>query len=74
MGAVEVAKTLGSKSSRFEDGVPSYMLYDEVEETPDQCAVKEKLNVRKTINSFLGHRRQSEALKTQECDKGCCPP
>jgi hypothetical protein len=40
--------------------------------TPDQCAVKERLNARKTIYSLLGHRRRSEALNTWECDKGCC--
>src|SRR2546423_12632664 len=65
-------ETLGSKSSRFEDRVSVLYAYDEVDsysERPDQCAVKEKLNVRKTINSLLGHRRLSEALKTRECDK-----
>jgi hypothetical protein len=69
------AKTFGSKSSRFEDRVSVLYAYDEVDshaETPDQCTVKEKLNVRKTINSLLGHRRQSEARKTRECDKECC--
>jgi hypothetical protein len=54
---VEVAKTLGSKSFSFEDRVSVLYAYDEVEEMPDQCAVKEKLNVRKTINSLLGHRQ-----------------
>ena len=69
---MEVAKTLGSKSSCFEDRVSVLHAYDEVDsysETLDQCAIKEKLNARKTINSLLGHRRQSEALKTLECDK-----
>jgi hypothetical protein len=66
------AKTFGSKSSRFEDWVSVLYAYDEVDsyaETPDQCAVKEKLNVRKTINSLSG---QSEARKARECDKECC--
>ena len=74
-GGRQMCENFGSKSSRFEDSASVLYAYDEVDsysEAPDQCAVKEKLNVRKTINSLSGHRRQSEARKTRECDKECC--
>ena len=60
-GSTHYAKSRSwtSKSSRFEHGVSVVYAYNEADSysgTPDQCAVKEKLNV--------GHRRRSEALNT----------